>query len=137
MTHKRRKNRRTLHTGALLFTVAAFCFVLPALSFAQDSDREAPRFFSTLNDVPLMEGLEELIDQSVVFDKAEGRIVESAAAGDDVAAEKIRDFYDRTLPQLGWVKKENGRYVRQDEILEISIDKESGYNVIHVMVSPR
>lgn len=137
MKHKRRKNRRTLNRRVLFFIVAVSCFVLSVSSWAQEGSREAPRFFSTLNDVPLMDGLEELIDQSVVFDKAEGRIIESAAAGNDMAAEKIRDFYERTLPQLGWVKKENGRYVRQDEVLEISIDKETGYSVIHVMVSPR
>lgn len=139
MTSKTEKPERLLSTAKPLLWSVLFCsiFISAGLVFAQGGGHDSPRFFSTLNDVPLMDGLEELLDQSVVFDKADGRIVESMAVGDDVAAEKIRSFYENTLPQLGWVKKGDGRYVRQDEVLQITIDKETGYNVVHVMVSPQ
>lgn len=120
--------------------IAAFViFVSGSLSVFQAlaEDGAAPRFFTTLNDVPLMDGLEELIDQAVVFDMAEGRIVESSAVTDDFGIRAIRDFYNATLPQLGWQKVSEGAFVRSGEVLEMRVQEEEGYNTVHFMISPR
>ena len=94
------------------------------------------RFFSELNDIPLMPGLYELIEKTIVFDKPEGRIVESSAVSETENANKIKEFYDSILPQLGWAPQGDS-YIRQDEILRLSVDSGSSVSVLKITVSPR
>jgi hypothetical protein len=102
---------------------------------------EDPRFFSELSDIPLMPGLFELTDETVVFDKPEGRIVETAAASETENMNKIKAFYDSALPQLGWARAPlaagAGDYIRQDEALSLRVESRGGLNVLKLMVSPR
>lgn len=99
--------------------------------------QEGPRFFQSLNDVPLMPGLYELTEESMVFDKPEGRIGQSSAAGSGVKTEDIKAFYGQALPQLGWMKTTDDRYVRADEALEFDVSQEDGYNVVRFSVEPQ
>lgn len=102
---------------------------------------EEPRFFSELNDIPLMPGLYELAGDTVVFDKPEGRIVESSAVTETENVNKIKAFYDSALPQLGWerVASPDGdsAFIRQDEALRLRLESREGVNVVKLMVSPR
>ncbi len=85
--------------------------VHPAL--AQD----AAGFVSTIEDLPLMEGLIEE-EGGIVFDSARGRIAEAYATG-PVSEAAVREFYDDTLPQLGWRPLGAGAFRREDEILKV------------------
>jgi hypothetical protein len=97
----------------------------------------APAFFSNMDDVPLMPGLAELVDQAILFDKPDGRFIESAAVSDNVSGQSISRFYDETLPQLGWRKIKDGRFVRQEEQLQIDIREEGASRLVVVTVMPR
>lgn len=116
--------------------LTAFFLVLAAPLRAEE-----PRFFSELNDIPLMPGLYELADEAMVFDKPEGRIVTSAAASETENINEIKAFYDSALPQLGWVRQEgaNGAlaYARQGETLTLRVEQENAVNTLKLMVSPR
>ena len=57
--------------------------------------------FTELTGVPAMEGLAEVPDSLVVFDKEEGRIIEAVFQG-DAAPEAAAAFYREALFQLGW-----------------------------------
>ncbi len=117
---------------------ALLLLISPSISWAQDTHPQPePRFFENLNDIPLMPGLFEMIDETVIFDKPEGRIVESSAATESVAPAAIEAFYDSTLPQLGWERTTEDLFTRQNERLQIQIEKEDGYSVVHIMVAPR
>jgi hypothetical protein len=105
--------------------------ILPATARAEAS------FFSGLPDVPVMPGMTELPADSVVFDKAEGRIVQAAASGQGIDEASVRGFYDETLPQFGWSKSGDGTYSRDDEMLEVAVDNENGREVVQITVSPR
>jgi hypothetical protein len=98
------------------------------------------RFFSNISDLPLMPGLYELPDAAVVFDKAEGRIVESAAAGEGLSAAQLIDFYEKTLPQLGWeaVSATAGAatYRRGAETLQIRAEPGEKVMILHVSLTP-
>ncbi len=89
--------------AALLVT--ASLVVAPDRAWAEDNlvaaDQAAPQFFETVTDLPVMEGLSELVDAATMFDTPGGRLVEVYAGG-DVAERMIADFYAATLPQLGW-----------------------------------
>lgn len=110
---------------------------IPEARACQEHHAASPAFFKNLNDVPLMPGLSELTTETVLFDKPEGRFVESAAVSDNISSREIADFYDETLPHLGWQRIDNGRFVRQEESLQINIRKEGSSRLVVVTVMPR
>src|SRR5688572_29954042 len=76
-------------------------------------------FFSALQDVPLMPGLHEISEQTVIFDKPDGRIVESFAEIEDISQDAVLRYYNASLPPFGWAKRGDGRFIRDKEILEL------------------
>ena len=98
------------------------------------------RFFSNLNDIPLMPGLYEVTKDSVSFDKAEGRIVETAAASETLNISQIRTFYAAALPQLGWTSSSASSgedyYVRNGETLTMRMEQQGKLNIVHLSLSP-
>ena len=94
------------------------------------------RFFSELNDIPLMPGLYELEQETAVFDKPEGRIVESAAASETQTPSKIKGFYESTLPQLGWVRSGPDSFVRDGEKLTLTVQPRGNIQVLHFSLRP-
>jgi hypothetical protein len=98
------------------------------------------RFFSALNDVPLMPGLYELTEETVVFDKPEGRIVESSAVSETEKTNEIRAFYGSVLPELGWDAQTGSEgtdsYLRQGEKLTLTLEARDQLNIVHFSLSP-
>ena len=105
--------------------------------FSTVSLAETPRFFTELSDIPLMPGLYELTDKTTVFDKPEGRIVESSAVSETENASKIRAFYNSALPQLGWVRQGEDTYIRGEEVLRLGTDSGPVLTVLKITVFPR
>lgn len=72
-------------------------------------------------DIPLPEGVVELVDNGSFFDTAEGRIVTAVTQRPttlDVA--DIQKFYETSLPNLGWNRAGDGlRFERAAEQLDI------------------
>jgi len=92
-----------------------------ALSFgAVDSAARAQDrpFVGAIDDLPLMPGLEETPQRNMVFDTPSGRIVEAFATG-RFSRESVIEFYDATLPQLGWARTGLAIFEREGEILEL------------------
>ena len=94
-------------------------------------------FFHTLNDVPVMPGLRELADESVNFDKPEGRIISATAVSDTLKPEVIRKFYMESLPQLGWKHEGNGFFIRENERLNLNVEEKEGVSIARFQISPR
>ena len=98
--------------AALVLTVSlAVSFALPA--FATD-------YLSGISDLPLPAGLVEAKDKSTVFDSAVGRVVTAYASGPGTA-DSVHDFYDETLPQLGWQETDEGNWRREKQTLKIDV----------------
>lgn len=110
-----------------------------AQALAQDAltQQEAPAFLDTINDVPLMPGLVEMLDDATAFDKPGGRIAETLAAGKAVSPAEIEQFYHSTLPQLGWQPLGDNRYVRQGERLDLKVEKQGQIGVVRFSVQPQ
>lgn len=103
------------HFKPLLMAIS----LLAALSLAATgSSVLAQEFVSGVEDLPLMPGLTEADEGSLVFETAGGRYVESYAVG-DVRPADITGFYGRTLPQLGWSQAGPTLFRRDGEILLI------------------
>jgi len=81
-------------------------------------------FVTGTEDLPLMAGLRQSPDHGVVFDSAQGRIIEAYAAG-YVDAEAVRRFYTASLPQLGWQEMAGPlTFRREGEILTLEVTEQ-------------
>jgi hypothetical protein len=103
----------------LIVLIIALALLAPAPGPAWAQSRPVTGFLSVIDDVPLMPGLTERSDAAVVFDKPEGRIVETEATGRHSRAEVLK-FYAASLPQLGWRARAEGRFLRDREELALS-----------------
>jgi hypothetical protein len=84
--------------------------------------QETQRFVSVIDDLPLIDGLIEDPGSATVFETAEGRIVEVFASG-VLEQDQLLVFYDKTLPQLGWLRIKRGLFHREGEILSLEFSK--------------
>lgn len=89
-----------------------------------------------VEDLPLMQGLNELTERRTVFNSASGRIAEIVAQG-KVAAAAVAKFYADTLPQLGWEKAPGGSYRRGDEVLKIEIAEGADGVTVRFAIAPQ
>jgi hypothetical protein len=90
---------------------------------------------------PIYPGLAEVEDAGVIFDKAEGRVVEALLRGEgDV--DEVRSFYRAALAQTGWRRVmtpcagDQLVFVREDEILEMAISGADGTLEINIHLAP-
>lgn len=84
-------------------------------------------FAAGFEDLPVMGGLKQADDSSVSFDTPAGRIIEAYLEGDNAGAADVKDFYGKTLPQLGWKavpskKAERFSFTREGEVLTFTVD---------------
>jgi hypothetical protein len=103
---------------------------------APEAAAEEHDYIADIEDLPLMEGLDEVPDAGVSFDKPVGRIVEAFAHG-DVDRQAVRAFYRRTLPQLGWSRADADRFMREGELLEIDYLGADGDLTVRYTLQPR
>lgn len=85
----------------ILFLSLFLAVLFPLAVFAADAPRPHLTFLEGFDDVPLMPGFHELADSLLIFDKPDGKIIQSEACGAASWA-AVRGFYTGALPQLGW-----------------------------------
>ena len=93
-------------------------------------------FFENIPDLPLMPGLIENQEESVIFDQPDGRIVEAGAQARDLTAAGILSFYSRILPQLGW-RGSGPTYTREGESLTLSAEDSPEGASLSLRLAPR
>lgn len=106
------------------------------LVFTSAAWAQATQYLVTLPDLPLMAGMERVKDSGVVFDKAEGRIIEESVLARHLTPQQIRDFYSKTLPALGWKQAGEQRFLRNGEQLVVTLDKVQDGGLVKFAVSP-
>jgi hypothetical protein len=92
-------------------------------------------YSSVIEDLPLMTGMVERPEDTVVFDKPAGRIIEINATA-VAMPEAIEKFYDETLPPLGWKTAGPLKFIRENETLKISIEQMEGGSLVHFSLTP-
>lgn len=123
---------RIFHT--VFFALAVSCGAF-SLSLADDAPPQV--FFQTMEDLPLMPGLSEVPDGSIVFDKPDGRIADLYASSGTLAPRAITDFYGQALRQTGWMPAGPGRFSRGSEILTLEITEQDQGRLVHFRIFPR
>ncbi|MCW5731155.1 MAG: hypothetical protein KIT20_10375 [Alphaproteobacteria bacterium] len=111
--------------------------VLLALPILGRGPAGASEFVAGIADLPLMPGFRELPGEGLLFDKPGGRIVEAYAEGEDQPRQRVMDFYNQTLPQLGWRRAGDLVFVREAEELKLTLSEEGGRLIIRFDIAPR
>ncbi len=107
---------------------------LAPLSAAYAAD--GPARFTDAPDLYLMDGMAEATDESLLFDKPEGRIVTAIAYG-AVTRPAVLAFYQSLLPQLGWARSSFGHYKRDGEALSLSVtNAENHLTRLEITIEP-
>ena len=88
-----------------------------------------------VSDVPIMDGLEIVVDLGFSFDSPNGRIIGIFATSETDAA-SVKVFYQDALAALGWTWQNNGWY-RGSEMLSLTRAETSFGTVWRLMVQPR
>ena len=104
---------------ALRFFLLLLIMISPRGAHAES----AQTYLRYLPDVPLMPAMVELEEQALIFDKAEGRVIESAAVAGDLSEKAVNEFYGQTLPGLGWTTTGSDRFLRNGEQLIVKCEK--------------
>lgn len=123
---------------AILFLVSVLCTGLGLSDARAGGNGPTAGFFSGIEDLPLMPGLTELPEATLVFDSPSGRYVEVYAIG-LVLGTDIEHFYSASLPQLGWTAIAGPSYQREGEVLEIKIvgpAADDGSHTVRFAISP-
>jgi len=112
--------------------------VLGVSARAEDTPAAAV-YIAEMDDVPLVPGLVESVDDGMVFDQPEGRIVQAVAKG-FVAADVVAAYYLNLLPQLGWQvdgEKPLLSFSREAEKLTIEmVNDETAALIVSFTLSP-
>jgi hypothetical protein len=103
---------------------------------AMAEDKAAAGFLAGTEDVPLPPGLASEEQTLVVFDKPEGRIVEIEAKG-RLTRGDVENFYEASLPQLGWTTEGKHAWRRGGEGLRLVFRGRDGDLRVGFTLSPR
>ena len=98
-------------------------------------EARADVFLPGTEDIPLMPGLAPVPNSALVFDKPEGRIVETRALGATTRA-KVEAFYAASLPPLGWSPLGRDRWRREAERLTLDFSTAGGKLAVGFTLSP-
>ncbi len=126
--------KRALYIAFVTLIYIGANFNAPAWA---DKNEQHTVFFASMEDIPLKSGLTELIDQTMIYDKPEGRIIESIAHIDFGSDQDIMLYYKQSLPQLGWSPKKDGSYIRNNEHLKMKFENFDGERFFRLMIEPR
>ncbi|WP_420346010.1 hypothetical protein [Pelagibius sp.] len=116
--------------------VSVFLIAVSVMQSPPSAAQAPARYVAGVADLPLMPGLTERPEDGLVFDKPGGRIVEAFATG-PLTWQEVRDFYESTLPQLGWKPDRGGGYLREGERLQLSATEAPGAVTVKFRLFPQ
>lgn len=123
----------TIKNAIFAMLLTALVFVSPAVSKA---DSGIQGYFSALPDIPMMSGMDEVEDQTFVFDKAQGKVVETAGFLADSSPKILEVYYAGVLGQLGWKPMESGVFRRDEEQLSVKFEQVGSGALVKFQLAP-
>jgi|GEM_PF-3255298 len=112
------------------------CLLLPIASVKANPQIQstAPKFLTLIPDLPLMNGMIELEEQNLIFDKADGRIIESQIILENSTIDKAQNFYRAALPQFGWIAVGNNNYKRDQEMITFYYEQDGSTVLLNLVM---
>lgn len=96
----------------------ALILIIASTGFANSSE-----FIEGLEDIPIIDNFTQVESENVSFGNEESRLIETYISSKKATFNEVRQFYAKTLPQMGWkVLKNNSEVIsfeRELEVLEI------------------
>ena len=114
-----------------IFVILGFISILSAINVHAEPSAFLPGF----EDIPLMTGLKPQKNKDFIFDTPSGRIIEETAFGQSSRAQ-VTQFYNSTLPELGWKKIGNRIFKRDGERLHIECYGQDGNLSVRFTLTP-
>ena len=116
-------------------------FIILCLFVATGVSAEEPQtYISVLPTVPVMDGATEITDSAVLFDKPGGRIAQTILYTESSDQSALLNFYEQTLPQLGWTPSGKNTFTREEErLLLVPLESETTQSqgtTLKVLLSP-
>lgn len=115
--------------------------VVSALGGGVARAADAIVYSEAIDDLPLMQDMDELSEQAIIFDTPDGRIIETTAETGS-SEKQVITYYDKNLPPLGW--RPLGRddfglqnYLRDGERLSLRAEHGGPVLRIHFSLSPK
>ena len=100
----------------LYLTVLALLLSFSPLAYAEE-------FVEGMEDVPLLNGMQQISQDDISFGNEETRLIEAYFNTQKLKFKQIADFYSESLPQLGWIYQGNRGdsllFYREGETLEV------------------
>lgn len=93
-------------------------------------------FIDDLGDVPLIDGYRIVDDSGFLFEQENGRLVEITIVGDPNNHERVLGFYQKILPNLGWIEISPKLYKRENEELIIELNKKDSASFVTFTLRP-
>jgi hypothetical protein len=129
------RNNKELSMRRILFVISLI--TLPFLSFAATKKTEVKHeFVAGTEDVPLYQGFTAVAGGDVSYDSVDGRIIDATFTSNKAKSADVIAFYETTLPQLGWNKKESKLYERDGEALSLDIIEKKGKTLLKFSIRP-
>ncbi len=94
--------------------------IIVGLFLLSAANGRAGQFLAGFEDVPLMPGIEMVVNSGVAFDSPAGRIIEAYATG-MVTRKALQSYYQAALPPLGWTRSGSLQFNRAGERLTIEL----------------
>ena len=111
---------------------------IPSTGGPAEKMRVSQEFVQGSEDIPLLEKMDKMFDEGLGFDSAAGSIMSSSYES-KIDLEKVRSFYAKTLPQMGWklLKNDSKKSVfeREKEKLEIEFLTQEKKQVVKFFIS--
>ncbi len=117
------------------FYQQTLCIGIIFLGLVLSLPAESQKFFNQIEDLPIAPGMEEVGPAGLFFQSSAGRIVVAVARGEGKLS-VIREFYEKSLPSLGWRFVRAGIYSRNSEILKMRFQKSLAKVSIYLHIVP-
>ncbi len=107
-----------------------FALCLQTKVYAQDI------FIEGLGDIPIYKEMDYVEDSLILFDKVDGRYVSTKTKG-KYSKKEVKEFYFKTLPNLGWKIQKKNFFDRDGERLEIKFYDEEDETIVLFKIFPK
>jgi hypothetical protein len=94
------------------------------------------KYVKGTEDLPIYSGFKAKENSGVSYDTTSGRIIDAEFYSNNASVIDVENFYQMTLPQLGWALKESRIYERDGERLQFDIIENDGKTILKFNIIP-
>ena len=98
------------------FILTTLIILVSLNSFSKEQE-----FIQGSDDIPIYEGFVIQDESDSLYDSVQGKILSAIYTSKDARVVDVVDFYEISLAELGWEKKDKNTYTRENESLTLDV----------------